>query len=182
MAQAQTAGTQTAPKAPEAPKPPGEGWEGAGRPDIDAWLKAEPGLVVYGKVVGFFAYEIQDKQSPTGKRTREAICLAVAPGTTVKAQKKGGEEVTLKEGQILAASMMYALEGARPYLSNYQEGKTYLWVHFKSKAPIGGGQTVWKAELKMKGPKGAPAVAVLAGKGGDDGSSLPSGDDSEIPF
>lgn len=188
MAQTQTAGTP-APKPPEAAKPPGDGWDDAGRPDIDGWIKAENGLIVSGKIVGFFAYMAVDP-STKEMREREAVIIAVLQDT--KAQKKGGIEVTLKTGQNLAVSMFHGIEGLRPYLSHYQEGKTYVWWQYDKQEPIGGGRKVWKFRspgpgqtgLKVKGPKGisARATNIVQPASGGEGSSLPSGDDSEIPF
>lgn len=185
MAQPNAATTEN--KKPPVAGPPGDGWEDAGRPDIDGWVKAEPNLVVSGKIVGFFAYMALD---PTTKemREREAVIIAVLQET--KAQKKGGQEVLLKQGQNMAVSMFHGIEGLRPYLSHYQEGKTYVWWQYDHQEPIGGGRKVWKFKspgpgqtgLKVKGPKGASARATNLVQAAAGSETSGSGGDDEIPF
>jgi hypothetical protein len=172
----------TPPKTPETKKagPPGDGWEDFGRPDIDGWMKAAEGLVVHGKIEGFFGYKVPDPSTKEWK-DREAICIRVIEPVT--AQLKGGQEIKLEQGKVLAVSMFAALEGLRPYLSRYQEGKTYVYFKLGKQVAIGGGRKVWKMDgkPKVKGPKGEAAHVKPAGavEAPDDAGSV---DDGEVPF
>lgn len=168
-------GPETAPKL--------DGYDDVTRPDIDGWVKPDVGTVIHGRIVGFFAFEqiVKDKESPSGfkKRTREALCLKVY-GNNTRAFKKGDKEgFLLKEGQVIAMSMMHCLEPTREYIT--MRGQVY--VKFTRKEDIGGGQTVWKADVKCKGEKSAPARALLiADPGGTPATEASGDDDSEAPF
>ncbi len=154
MAKAATATVpeNASPPPVRAVRPPA-GFTDEGRPDIDGWLKAAEGLVVHGKICGFFSF-IQRMRDGTNK-VREAICITLLQPTA--AGVKGGGSVQLEAGQVLAMSLMYCLEPLKVYVENRGE----IWVQFKSKAPIGGGQTVWKADVFGKGKKAAaPIIAT----------------------
>jgi hypothetical protein len=51
-------------------------------------------------------------------------------------------------------SLMYCLEPLKVYVENRGE----IWVQFKAKADIGGGHTVWKADVFGKGKKAAAPI------------------------
>jgi hypothetical protein len=136
-------------QAPPAPRPPA-GFNNEGRPDIDGWLKAAEGLVVHGKICGYFSF-IQRNRDGSSK-VREVICVTLLQPCV--AGKEGGQTVQLEKGQVLAMSMMYALEPLKVYIEHRGE----IWVMFKSTAPLGGGQKVWKADVFGKGAKAAAPI------------------------
>lgn len=133
------------------PTRPPAGFIDEGRPDIDGWLKAVEGLVVHGKIVGYFSF-IQRQRDGTDK-VREAICVRLLQ--PVAAMQKN-ESVQLEKGQVLAMGLKYCLQPLKLYVENRGE----IWVQFKNQAPIGGGQTVWKANVFGKGTKAAAPLAV----------------------
>lgn len=144
---------------------PPEGFEDVGRPEIDGWLKAEEGLVVFGKICGFFSYMKQQRgQKP--KRV-DVVCFKLFQACKAAPEQEGGPARTLNRGQVLAASMMYALDDIRPYI----EHRGDVWIRFGKKTSLGSGQFVWKAEVKCRGKKGAPPVAQI--------QTAPQADDSE---
>lgn len=164
-------GSSAATQAPENPAPlpkvrPPEGFADEGRPDIDGWLKPVDGLVIHGKICGFFQF-IQRMRDGTNK-VRQALCVTLVQ--PMKASTKGGVAVDLAKGQVLAMSMMYCLEPLKVYIENRGE----IWVQFKSKQPIGGGQTVWKADVFGKGKKSA--VPILTAPMQNTGSSTENED------
>lgn len=175
---AQAAAT-SAPADNEVKRPDLSGFDDVGRPDIDGWVKASEGLEVYGKIAGFFAFTqiVKDKDSESGfrKQTREALCIKL--GMPVRLFKKGDETGFIAEkGQVAAISMMYALDDLRPYI----EKRGVVYFKFTKKVSTGGGQSVWKADVKAKGEKTAPAKALLV----DTPATTPAeaSDDGEIPF
>jgi hypothetical protein len=175
MAQAGTSAQTKAPiKAPE-------GYDDVSRPDIDGWVKPGDDVVIHGRINGFFAFTqiVKDKDSPTGysKRTREAVCLKVY-GNDTMAYKKGDKTgFKLKEGQVIAMSMMHCIEPIREYVAN----RGQAWIHFLRKEDIGGGQSVWKAEVKCKGEKSAPVRASIASPA-DVAEAGDGSDDDSVPF
>lgn len=161
-------------------RPDLSGFDDVGRPDIDGWVKASEGLEVYGKICGFFAFQqaVKDKDAPGGFRvqTREALCVKL--GMPVRLFKKGDESGFIAEkGQVAAISMMYSLDDVRPYIDK----RGLVYFKFTKKVPTGNGQTVWKADVKAKGEKTAPAKAVIVAATETTPASTSSGDD-EIPF
>jgi len=162
-----------------------EGYDDVGRPDIDGWFKATEDLVIHGRIVGFFAFKqiVKDKEAPGGYRTqtREAICLKVY-GNDTRAYKKGDKTgFILKEGQVGAISMMYALEDIRRYTAK----RGQAWIHFLRKEDIGGGQTVWKADVKCRGDITDPVRATISDNSPtseSQSSGSTDGDDGDVPF
>lgn len=137
------------------------GFDDVGRPDIDGWFKPSEDLQIYGQICGFFAFQqtVKDRDAPSGFRvqTREALCVRL--GMPTKLFKKGDETGFVAEkGKVGAISMMYALEDIRPYI----EKRGLVYIKFNKKVSTGQGQSVWKATVKCKGEKAAPAVAVVA--------------------
>ena len=169
-----------APAKKTAIKPP-EGYEDVSRPDIDGWVKPAEDTVIHGRICGFFAFTqiVKDKDSPSGfsKRTREAVCLKVYGNDTMAFKKGDKSGFKLKEGQVIAMSMMHSIEPIREYVAN----RGQAWIHFTRKEDIGSGQTVWKAEVKCKGEKAAPVRASIAapadvaeaGSGGEEDDTVP---------
>lgn len=149
------ANQQTEPEKPvnqtHAPRPPA-GFTNEGRPDIDGWLKASEGLVVHGRIAGFFSF-IQRNRDGKDK-VREVICVRLLQPCV--ASKEGGELVQLVGGQTLAMSIMYCLEPLKVYVEHRGE----VWIQFKSKQSIGGGHAVWKADVFGKGTKAAAPLPV----------------------
>jgi hypothetical protein len=167
---------------PKGIKPP-EGYEDVGRPDIDGWAKPAEGTVIHGRICGFFAFNqiVKDRESPTGyrKQKREAVCLKVY-GNGTRAFKKGDKDgFLLREGQVIAMSLNYALEPIREFVTK----KGQAWIHFIRKDDIGGGQSVWKVDLKCKGERTAPVSAKLVAEetAAEPGDVEEDGDDS-VPF
>lgn len=131
------------------------GFEDVGRPEIDGWLKAEEGLVVFGKICGFFSYMKAQRNGPA-KRV-DVLCLRLFQPCKAAPDQEGGPARQLERGQVIAASMMYALDDVRPYV----EHRGDVWIKFGKKAPLGGGQFVWKADVKCRGKKGKPPEAQI---------------------
>jgi hypothetical protein len=165
--------TATAPvpenTATKLPVRPPAGFTNEGRPDIDGWLKASEGLVVHGKIAGFFSFVQRNRDG--SNKVREVICVRLLQPCL--ASKEGGELVQLENGQTLAMSMMYCLEPLKVYVENRGE----IWLQFKTKQAIGGGQTVWKADVFGKGTKAAaPIITVSAAPSG------PANEDADEPW
>lgn len=172
--------TKTAPS--KAPIKAPEGYDNVSRPDIDGWVKPAEDTVIHGRIVGFFAFEqvVKDKDAPSGfvKRTREAVCLKVY-GDDTTAYKKGDKTgFKLKEGQVIAMSMMHAIEPIREYVAN----RGQAWIHFTRKEAIGSGQTVWKANVECKGEKGIPVHARLAASSPVAAANEVGDGDDTVPF
>lgn len=182
MAKGGAQAANTAPSETETERPDLSGFDDVGRPDIDGWFKPAEGLEIYGRVAGFFAFQqtVKDREAPGGFRVqnREALCLKI--GMPVRLFKKGDETGFVAEkNQVGAISMMYALEDIRPYI----EKRGLVYVKFLKKVSTGGGQTVWKATVKCKGERSAPAKAIMvAAPAGSPVEGGASGDDSEVPF
>jgi hypothetical protein len=174
MAEQKTAPTKAPIKAPE-------GYEDVSRPDIDGWAKPAEDAVIHGRIIGFFAFTqiVKDKDSASGysKRTREAVCLKVYGNDTMAFKKGDKSGFKLKEGQVIAMSMMHCLEPIREYVAN----KGQAWIHFTRKEDIGGGQTVWKADVRCKGEKAAPVRASIASPA-DVAEASSGADDDTVPF
>jgi len=144
---------------------PPAGFTDESRPDIDGWLKADTGVVLFGKIVSFFSF-VQDMGD--GERTREVVCFSLLAPITALLNE---EPVRLEKGQILAASMIHCLEPIRAYI----EKRGVVWVKFKDKESIGRGKKVWKVEGPFcKGEKSKPVrAAAQAPRAADDDASLP---------
>jgi hypothetical protein len=171
---------ETKPAAKTAIKPP-EGYEDVSRPDIDGWVKPADDVVVHGRIIGFFAFTqiVKDKDSPSGfsKRTREAVCLKVYGNDTMAFKKGDKTGFKLKEGQVIAMSMMHCIEPIREFVAN----RGQAWIHFLRKEDIGGGQSVWKADVKCKGEKSAPVRASIAAPA-DVSEAGDGAEDDSVPF
>jgi hypothetical protein len=167
--------------AKQAPIKAPEGYEDVSRPDIDGWAKPADDAVIHGRICGFFAFKqiVKDKDSPSGftTRTREAVCLKVYGNDTVAYKKGDKTGFKLKEGQVIAMSMMHAIEPIREYVTN----RGQAWIHFLRKEDIGGGQSVWKAEVQCKGTKAAPIKASIVADAEPVGEAS-DGDDGAPPF
>lgn len=169
MAKAQQSAPENAEKpASKLPARPPAGFMNEGRPDIDGWLKAAEGLVVHGRICGFFSFIQRNRDNTT--KVREVICVTLLQ--PVLAGKEGGQSVQLEAGQVLAMSMMYCLESLKLYVEHRGE----VWVQFKNTVSLGGGQKVWKADVFGKGKKAAqPILATPTGSG-------PVNEDADEPW
>lgn len=132
-----------------------EGFDDVGRPEIDGWLKAEEGLVLFGKIAGYFSYRKAVRGGPP--KVVEVVCFKLHQACKAAPDEEGGPAKLLQKGQVIAASMMYALDDIKPYI----EHRGDVWAKFGKKVPLGGGQFVWKAEVKCRGKKGAIPQAQI---------------------
>lgn len=140
---------------------PPKGLESVGNPDIDGWWNPKAGLVFHGQICGHFTIEDKKRNS-----TRDVVLVKLARPTL--AVESGSETpVKLEAGAVLAVGISYKL---REMLS-YVEHKGQVWAKTLEKSNIGGGQTMWKYDLRMQGKKAPPPVA-----------SAISSDDDGAPF
>lgn len=161
----------TAPTPQEFMQAPPAGFSDETRPDIKGWLRPEVGLIVYARIVGYFTF-VQTIRGQT--REREVVCLKVYQPT--KAAVRGSDQpITLQTGEVMGASMMFALNAVKPYV----EKRGIVWIKFLKKEPLGQGQFVWKAEVHCKGEK-APLTTILQQR--DDGGDAAGEDSDGVPF
>jgi hypothetical protein len=149
--------------------PPG-GFVDESRPDIQGWIRPAEGLVVYGRIVGAFAFRQRDED---GVKTREVVCLRLLQATPVAI--RGQEEtVTAEKGTTVGLSLNHAVTGVRYYV----EGRGEVWIRFVKLEKLGR-RKVWKAECRCRGRKTeTPWSGIVAAAPAD-------ADDSEsnnIPF
>lgn len=165
------AASPVAQRGPQAPS----GYGDEGRPDIHGWVKPDAGLVVHGKIVGMIGFI--ERQRDGTQKFRETIQLQLLE--PLVAFKKGGESVSLVPGQVVGLSMSFALDPLRSYVTK----KGSVWIQFLHKEPIGGGQTVWKAQVFCKGEKTTPIRLRAETMRSQTAEGEPTaGDDDSIPF
>lgn len=144
-----------------------EGFESIGRPEIDGWYKNVKDTIVKGQICGHMT--VRSKKPGEGPRDVVLVKLA-AP---CKGYQKGDDTgKVLPVGSVLAVGISFGLQG----LLNYVEHSGYCWFKALGKKDIGGGQTVAKFDVKVKGKK-APLIRSQVAEASSD-----VGDDDDIPF
>lgn len=142
--------------------------EEATLPDIDGWYNPVAGEEpIAGKIEGAIGF--------TDRRGQLRRAVLVRVFEAVEAKAKGGADVSLKQGDILAVGVRAKLEPLLDYVAN----KGYCYFQALGKKPVDGGE-MWLFRLKCKGTKGPRPVF-------DDSADIKppppvSVDDSQIPF
>lgn len=119
---------------------PPAGMDRVGLPSLDGWWDGEAKTPVHGKLLG----EFRQKNKTGGFRWIAIIGLFSEANVTIGAGREA-KKTTLPRGKIVGVGVKHKLQD----LLTYAPG-TEVWILPLEKKSIGGGQTMWEFDMRVK--------------------------------